>query len=92
MLSQPPRTVAGSFRVTVQGETIEQQFGQAENALNTIDLYTASVLRATLEEGQSPPEEFRQRIQELADTSCTVYRRIVHQDPDFVKCVSTSCQ
>ena len=88
VLSQPPKTVAGSFRVTVQGETIEQQFAHTRNALNTIDLYTASVLRATLEEGYTPPEAYRKCFQQLADTSCEVYRNIVHRSPEFFECAS----
>jgi phosphoenolpyruvate carboxylase len=86
VLSQPPRTVDGSFRVTVQGETIEQQFGQPQSALNTVDLYTASVLRATMTNGYSPPPEFRACMQQLADASCKVYRSFVHCSEDFFKC------
>ena len=54
ILSQPPRTITGTFRVTVQGEVIEQQFGNPQSALNTLDVYSASVLRATLEQGCAP--------------------------------------
>jgi phosphoenolpyruvate carboxylase len=86
VLSQPPGTVSGTFRVTVQGETIDQQFGQRESALGTLDLYTASVLRATLERGYQPPPEYRKVMQELADLSCKVYRSIVHNSEDFFKC------
>ena len=88
VLSQPPRTVDGSFRVTVQGETIEQQFGNGQSALATLDLYTASVLRATMQEGYQPPPEFREQIQALADESCTVYRDFVHNSEDFFKCAA----
>lgn len=88
VLSQPPGTVNGSLRVTVQGETIEQQFGHAASALNTLDLYTSSVLRATLSEGYNPSEAFRTLMQELADVSCTAYRKQVHQSEPFVRCVA----
>lgn len=87
VLSQPPGTVNGSLRVTVQGETIEQQFGHAASSLNTLDLYTSSVLRATLEEGYSPSEEFRSLMQEIADVSCEAYRKQVHHSEEFVRCV-----
>jgi phosphoenolpyruvate carboxylase len=69
----------------VQGETIEQQFGNSQSALNTLDLYTSAVLRATLEEGYNPPPEFRKQIQELSDTSCRVYRSHVHESDDFFR-------
>lgn len=44
ILSQPPNTINGSIRVTVQGEVLEQQFGEAEVAFRTLDLYTSAVL------------------------------------------------
>eukprot|EP00892_Ulva_mutabilis_P004795 jgi/Ulvmu1/2688/UM014_0144.1 len=85
VLSQPPGTVNGSMRVTVQGETIEQQFGHAASALHTLDLYTSSVLRATLVEGYKPSAEFQQLMQEVADESCTAYRKQVHHSEPFVR-------
>ena len=33
ILSQPPGSLNGGLRVTIQGETIEQQFGEADTAL-----------------------------------------------------------
>ena len=38
VLSQPPRTIRGTIRVTVQGEVMEQQFGEKESAFHTLDL------------------------------------------------------
>ncbi len=35
-----PRTPQGHLRVTVQGEIIEQQFGEKEVCFRTLDLYT----------------------------------------------------
>jgi phosphoenolpyruvate carboxylase len=89
VLSQPPDTVCGTFRVTVQGETIDQQFGHRESALSTLDLYTASVLRSTLDKGYHPPPEYRKVMQELADVSCKAYRSIVHGSEDFFRCDRT---
>ena len=48
---QPPAMINGRLRVTVQGEVIEQNFGEHENCFHTLDLYTA----ATLEHSLSPP-------------------------------------
>lgn len=90
VLSQPPGTVDGSMRVTVQGETIEQQFGHAASALHTLDLYTSSVLRATLGTGYKPSAEFQELMQEVADVSCAAYRRQVHHSDEFVRC-ATPC-
>lgn len=91
VLSQPPGTVCGSFRVTVQGETIDQQFGHRESALNTLDMYTASVLRATLDEGYRPPPEYRDLMQKLADVSCSKYRGMVHESEEFFRCAWSFC-
>lgn len=88
VLSQPPGTVNGSMRVTVQGETIEQQFGHAASSLNTLDLYTSSVLSATLGEGYKPSTEFQALMQEMADVSCSAYRAQVHKSEPFVRCVA----
>ena len=38
VLSQPPGTIRGTIRVTVQGEVVEQQFGEKESAFHTMDL------------------------------------------------------
>jgi phosphoenolpyruvate carboxylase len=73
------------MRVTVQGETIDQQFGTASSALHTLDLYTSSVLQATLQEGYKPKPEFRELMQEIADHSCEAYRSYVHHSNEFVR-------
>ena len=43
--------MSSSQSLTVQGEVIEQNFGEHENCFHTLDLYTA----ATLEHSLSPP-------------------------------------
>jgi phosphoenolpyruvate carboxylase len=47
-MSQPAGTINGRLRVTVQGEVIEQNFGEHENCFHTLDLYTAGRCRLTL--------------------------------------------
>ncbi|KAI5424100.1 Phosphoenolpyruvate carboxylase [Lathyrus oleraceus] len=51
ILSQPPDTIHGSLRVTVQGEVIEQSFGEQHLYFRTLQRFTA----ATLEHGMHPP-------------------------------------
>lgn len=41
ILSQPPGTVDGSLRVTVQGEVIEQSFGEENLCFRTLQRFTA---------------------------------------------------
>lgn len=66
------------------------QFGHSENSLHTLDLYSASVLQASLQPGFTPSQEFRALMQELAETSCEAYRSHVHFSDDFVRCSSAS--
>ena len=47
------------LRVTIQGETIEQQFGEREVAFRTLDLYTSAVLEAALDPPGQPKQEWR---------------------------------
>lgn len=47
------------LRVTIQGETIEQQFGEKEVCFRTLDLYTSAVLEAALDPPSNPKQEWR---------------------------------
>jgi phosphoenolpyruvate carboxylase len=54
----------GKLRVTIQGETIEQQFGEREVGFRTLDLYTSALLEAELD----PPEKPKQEWRDMMDT------------------------
>lgn len=84
ILSQPPNTVNGSIRVTVQGEVLEQQFGEAEVAFRTLDLYTSAVLEASLNPTNAPKPEWREVMAEMSKLSCEAYREVVTGDPRFI--------
>ena len=84
MLSQPPGTVNGSIRVTIQGEVIETDFGEKENCFHTLDLYTAAVLEHTLKPPALPRDEWRQVMNIMSEYSCAHYRKTVFQTPEFV--------
>ena len=45
--------------VAVQGEVIEQQFGEKELCFRTLDLYTSAVLEASLNPTTAPKPEWR---------------------------------
>ncbi|KAG6494026.1 hypothetical protein ZIOFF_049044 [Zingiber officinale] len=85
ILSQPPDTVHGSLRVTVQGEVIEQSFGEEHLCFRTLQRFTA----ATLEHGMHPPippkPEWRALMDEMAVVATKEYRSIVFQEPRFVE-------
>ena len=44
ILSQPPDTVNGSLRVTVQGEVIEQMFGEKHLCFRSLQRFTSGGL------------------------------------------------
>lgn len=85
LLSQPPETIHGSLRVTVQGEVIEQSFGEEHLCFRTLQRFTA----ATLEHGMNPPispkPEWRALLDEMAVVATKEYRSIVFQEPRFVE-------
>ncbi|KAL0787915.1 hypothetical protein Bca101_004161 [Brassica carinata] len=85
ILSQPPDTVNGSLRVTVQGEVIEQSFGEEHLCFRTLQRFTA----ATLEHGMNPPvspkPEWRALLDAMAVVATEEYRCVVFQEPRFVE-------
>jgi phosphoenolpyruvate carboxylase len=82
--SHPPNTINGKFRVTEQGEMINQNFGYPDRAERTLDIYTAAVLAEKLTERESPSDAWRAMMKRLSDISCDAYRRIVRHDARFV--------
>jgi phosphoenolpyruvate carboxylase len=83
VLSQPPGTIRGTIRVTVQGEVVEQQFGEKEIGFRTMDLYTSAVLEATLANMGDPKPKYREAMAEMSRVSCDAYRAVVRGDPKF---------
>lgn len=84
ILSQPPGSVAGSLRVTEQGEMIRFKFGVPELAIRNLLLYTNAVLQATLTPFGSPEAEWAECMDQLAETGLKSYRAVVREDPLFV--------
>lgn len=85
ILSQPPKSVNGYLRVTIQGEVMEQDFGLPDLAKKTLELYTSAVLKADLEETAPVKPEWRTLMDEMSEVSCGKYRDIVRRDSRFVK-------
>ncbi|MDO6564438.1 phosphoenolpyruvate carboxylase [Amphritea sp. 1_MG-2023] len=84
ILAQPPGSVAGSLRVTEQGEMIRFKFGVPEIAVRNLELYTSATLEATLAPAPGPKPEWRQLMNEMALAGLTAYRQVVRYDPQFV--------
>ena len=54
ILSQPPGSVDGGLRVTVQGEMVEASFGLHDIAVESFELYANATLEATLRPPAAP--------------------------------------
>jgi phosphoenolpyruvate carboxylase len=84
VLSLPSGTLRGRLRVTVQGESIDSTLGIASIAVQSLDLYVASVLETML----APPPEvdpsWRVEMDRLAADATDAYRSLVHREPKFV--------
>jgi phosphoenolpyruvate carboxylase len=84
ILSQPPGSLKGGFRVTEQGEMIRFKFGLPEVAITSLKLYTSAVLEANLLPPPKPKREWCEVMEQLAQVSCDHYRSIIRDEPDFV--------
>ncbi|KAK6157362.1 hypothetical protein DH2020_011610 [Rehmannia glutinosa] len=85
ILSQPPDTVHGSLRVTVQGEVIEQSFGEEHLCFRTLQRFTAATLEHGMHPPVSPKPEWRALLDEIAVVATEEYRSIVFKEPRFVE-------
>ncbi|GAB3038464.1 phosphoenolpyruvate carboxylase [Bowmanella dokdonensis] len=84
ILSQPPGSLSGGFRVTEQGETIRYKFGMPALARRSLKLYASAILEAILLPPPAPKPEWRTLITRMAAMGRDNYRNIVRDDPNFV--------
>ena len=84
ILSQPPGSVNGSFRITEQGEMIRFKFGAPKMAQESLALYTGAVIEATLLPPPEPSQTWREMMRSLTTDSVNAYRRVIRDDPNFV--------
>lgn len=84
MLSMPRGTLRGDVRVTVQGESIDSTLGLETIAVQSLDLYVASVLEAVVLPPPAVDPAWRAEMDRLAAGATRAYRSVVHDDPDFV--------
>jgi phosphoenolpyruvate carboxylase len=96
ILSLPPGTVDGRLKMTEQGEVLTAKYTVGEIAHRELELTTSATLFASgatrLDLGSAAPalaaehaEQYEQVLNEMAETSETMYRQLVHEDPDFVE-------
>ena len=84
IVSHAPGTINGQFRVTEQGEMINQNFGYSDRAERTLDIYTAAVLAEQHTHRPLPTKEWKDIMDKLSDISCDAYRKVVRGDERFV--------
>jgi phosphoenolpyruvate carboxylase len=85
ILALPPDTVRARLKMTEQGEVLTAKYAVAEIAHRELELATS----ATLDTGRARPHvrsgDFEALLAEMAADSEALYRRVVHDDPDFVR-------
>ncbi len=85
ILSQPPGSVDGRFRVTEQGEVIQAKYGLPGLAEETLELYLGAVLEATVSPPNSPEDSWREHMEKLSTVALQAFRGVVREQPDFVE-------
>ncbi|HEV7766282.1 MAG TPA: phosphoenolpyruvate carboxylase [Thermoanaerobaculia bacterium] len=88
--SQPPGSVNGRLRVTVQGEMIQAELGFVGIALRTLEVYTTATLDATLAPSPAPRAEWREAMDRMSDAAARGYRGVVYETPRFLEYFGTA--
>jgi phosphoenolpyruvate carboxylase len=84
IMAHAPQTINGYFRVTEQGEMINQNFGFPSIAERTLDIYTSAVMAEKLTPRTPVQQSWKSMMDELSAISCDEYRKIIRDDPRFV--------
>jgi phosphoenolpyruvate carboxylase len=83
IMALPPGTVQGRLKMTEQGEVLSAKYAVAEIAHRELELAASATLASGTigATGRSP--QFETVLQEMADRSASMYRALVHDDPEF---------
>lgn len=85
ILSQPPGSVNGSFRITEQGEMIRFKFGLPAVAKKSFKVYVNAVIEASLLPPPKPEQSWREMMTALTGISVQSYRKVVRETEGFVE-------
>ncbi|GAB2907857.1 phosphoenolpyruvate carboxylase [Rhodococcus aerolatus] len=88
ILAQPPGAVAGSLRITEQGEVIAAKFAEPGLARRNLEALVAATLESSLldVEGLGDTAEDAYRVlDDLAERARLAYRGLVHETDGFVE-------
>ncbi len=84
ILSQPPGSLKGGFRVTEQGETIRYKFGMPVLAQRSLNLYASAIIEAIVLPPPAPKDSWREAMTAMAADGRDNYRQTVRHDESFV--------
>jgi phosphoenolpyruvate carboxylase len=84
ILGAPAGTVNGFLRVTEQGETINQKYGNRTLAERNLELATAATLKRSLTRTPEPEAAWQEVMHSMAETSRRAYRQLVYEHPQFI--------
>src|SRR4051794_6802241 len=86
--AQPPGAVAGSLRITEQGEVIAAKYGEPDRAPRNLEAIVAATLEASLLDTENlgdDAEATYELFDDLASRAQQAYRALVHETPGFVE-------
>lgn len=82
LVALPPGACRHGIKITEQGEVISQKFSLPPIAERSLEVMFSGVLWSALRDPPEPvPEAWREAMDRMADTSRTVFRSLVHDDP-----------
>ncbi len=88
ILAQPPGTVDGRIRITVQGEVIDNRYGRHEIAKRHLEQLINAVVIASSSVHMtkaSPRADWRAAMDELSQIAFRAYRSFVYDDPRLLQ-------
>jgi len=81
----PPNTVNGQIKLTIQGESIAQQFGNPLTATYNLNMLTSGVARQSMTlSANKPMEKYPSEILDWVTESSLKYYKMMIEDPDFI--------
>ena len=86
--AQPPGAVAGSLRITEQGEVIAAKYADPDLARRNLEAMLAATLEATLLDVEGLGEDAEPAyalLDDIAARAQRAYRELVHETPGFVE-------
>ncbi|MBA2794401.1 MAG: phosphoenolpyruvate carboxylase, partial [Thermoleophilaceae bacterium] len=84
ILAQPPDTVRGRIRITVQGETISARYSDRQLALRSLEQTVAAVMVGTALPPAGAEDAFREEMDAIGQRSRAAYHALVHADEEFM--------